>query len=255
MNMKVRAWTEGMNGKVEFAKSDSSFMPSGSYLLTHDGGKIVHLVDPAKQTYSVWDMDALFATLGQVLEGAEGVVELKFKDAESEDLGTEPGGQILGIDTTKKSWRTAYTMEMKVVFMERSQRQETTTQAWLAKGVDIPTLGIWFTVKPPTTGRPDLDLVLTESMQQIDGTPLKIVQQSKVTDKKGRGKSTNMTMEITALREEAVADNIFVMPEGYDEVPLIDLSGGDTAAKSQEGKGNPLKGLGGLFGKKKKGGG
>jgi hypothetical protein len=78
--MEVRAWAEGEYGKVEFTRSDSDLIPAGSHLLTRDGGQTVYQIDPAARTYSVWDMEALFASLGQALKGAEGVVELDFKD-------------------------------------------------------------------------------------------------------------------------------------------------------------------------------
>ncbi len=252
MNLKVQAWMEGNSGKVEFVKSDSDTMPKGSYLLTHDGGETVYLINPKKKTYSLWDTDALFATLGAMTKDAEGIIDIDFKDAEAEDLGTEPGGQLLGIDTTKKSWRTAYTMEMKVVFMERSRRIEATTDAWLTNEDSIPTLSsTWFAVKPPTTGDPDLDFVLSESMKRVDGTPLKVVQSTKMKDKKGRGKTSKMTMEITTLREESVDPNVFSMPEGYDEVPLFDLSEAGISAPTND-EDDPLKDLGGLFDSKEK---
>jgi len=250
MNMEVRAWADGESAKVEFTRSDSEFIPSGSYLLTTDGGQTVYLVDPAARTYSVWDMDALFATLGQALEAAQGVVELDFKDVMAEDLGSESGGEMLGYDTTKKSWRTGYTMDMKVVFMKQSQRMDTTTEAWMTDAIDNSTLGMWFTVQPPTTGNPDLDMILTQSMEQIDGTPLKVVQHTTMTDNKKKrrgGKTTTTTMEVTAFREESVDAGVFTMPEGLTETPLIPALGGQTGEED-----GPLKGLGGLFGGKKK---
>ena len=258
MNMEVRAWADGESARVEFTQSDSGLIPAGSYLLTRDGGLTVHLIDPAEQTFSVWDMEALFATLGQALQGAEGVVELDFKDVRSEDLGSEPGGELLGYGTTKESWHTGYTMDMKIVFMKQSQRLETTTEAWVTDEIDNPTLGIWFTVKPPTTGDADLDLILTQSMERMHGTPLKIVQQSTMTQQKkkkrgqtGRGRSTSTTMEVTAFREESVDSGLFVMPEGYTETPLFPEMGGEGQGDDQ---GGALKGLGGMFGRKKKDG-
>ena len=250
MNLNVNAWMDGDNGKVLFAKSDSDVTPKGSYLLTHDAGETVHLINPKKKTYAKWDMDAVFATLGQVMKDAEGVVDIVFKDATAEDLGTEPGGQILGVDTIKKSWRTGYTLGMTVVFMDQHRRMETTTDAWLSQDVSIPTLGnMWFAVNPPTTGNDELDFVLTESMKRVDGTPLKVVQRTKAKDKKGKGKTTKMTMEITELREETIAADTFAMPEDYKEVPLLDF-GGSSNDNIEKDEADPLKNLGGLFGDK-----
>lgn len=255
MNMKVQAWMEGDSGKVEFVKSDSDITPKGSYLLSNDGGETTYLINPKKKTYSPWDIDALFATLGELSKGAEGILDIDFKNLETEDLGTEPGGEMLGAEMTKKSWRTAYTMEMKVVFMERKRHIGTTIEAWLTNDVSIPTLNnIWFSVNPPTTGDPDFDRVLTAGMERIDGTPLKVVTNTTMTEKKGkRGKNNKVTMEVTALREESVDSSMFVMPEGYDEVLLFDLGAatgnadGADRTESEDTEGDPLEDLGGLF--------
>lgn len=249
MNMQVQAWMDGDSGKVEFVKSDSDVTPKDSYLLSNDGGKTVYLVNPNKKTYSLWDMDAMFVTLSELTKDAEGVIDIMFKDAEAEDLGTEPGGQILGVNTTKKTWRTAYSMEMKVVFMEKKQYADTRIEAWMTNDISLPALNsMWFAVTPPTTGNSDLDYVLTESTKRVDGTPLKVVQNTTISKKKkGRGKSEKITMEIVALREEPVDPAMFAMPVGYNEVPLIDYGGQGTTANDASDSNDPLKDLGGIF--------
>ena len=249
INTKSRGWVDGDNGKLEFTKSDSEVMPKGSYLLTNDGGETAYLINPKEKTISLWDLDAIFAALGEFTKEAEGVVDIDFKDPEAEELGSEPGGELLGMNTTKRSWRTAYSLEMNVVFMKQNRRMETTTDAWLTDEIDVKALRtIWFAINPPKTGDPDLDLVLTQGISQVDSMPLKVVQRTSMKNKKGRGKTSKTTMEITELREEAIDSSIFAMPEGYTEVPLFDFSGtGDEGGDGDD----PLGELGGLFDKEK----
>jgi len=248
MDMNVRAWAEDGQVKIEYLDSNNPIMPAGSYLLTTDGGQTVYLINPEEETYSVWDLNQVFAFLGQMSEATGGMMTIDFKDPMSESLGSEPGPTMLGYDTTRRTWRSGYTMDMKIAFMDQSNRMETTTEAWVTDEVEYPALGIWFTAKPPTTGDPELDQVLTDSMEQIRGMVLKMVQDTTMTNKKGQTSNSSTTMEVTTLREEAIDGSTFAMPVGYTETPLLpmpaEMEGGE--------EGGPMEGLKGLFGRKKK---
>lgn len=246
MQMDVRAWAEGDNVRVEYLVSNNPILPTGSYLLTRDGGQKVHLVRPQEQTYSTWDLNAMFNMLGQINAAAGGMMQIDFKDPMTEPLGSEPGGELLGYDTTHHTWRTGYTLDMKLAFMDQSSRMEATTQAWVTDELGVSGLNIWFKASPPTTGDPELDQVLTAHMAQIDGVVLKLRQDSTTTDKKGRTTNSSMTMEITTAREEPVDAAMFEMPEGFTETPLIPMP----AMQGEEGQENPMDALKGLFGRK-----
>lgn len=247
MTMNVRAWAEGDSVKVEYTSSDSPVMPEDSYLLTNDGGETVYLVRPADGTYSKFDMNQLLATVGQLSEATGGMVKIDFKDPKTESLDSGDGGEILGYDTTRRSWRTTYGMDMKVAFIDQSNRIDTVTEAWITDKIDYPALGIWFTAKPRTTGDPEFDEIITSGMDQIDGLVLKMKQDTTTTNKKGKESKSSMLMEVTALREESIDGKIFEMPDGLTEAPLVPGLSGD----GDESDG-PMKNLKGLFGRKKK---
>lgn len=251
MNMKVRAWADGDLARVEYQESDNPILPVGSYLLTRDGGQTVYLVNPQQQTYSVWDMDQLFAMFGQMSEMTGGMVDIDVHDPEAETLASEPGGELLGYDTMHHSWRTAFTTDIKMAFMNQSTRMETVTEAWTTDEIDLPVLGVWFRAKPPTTGDPELDQVLTDSMERLDGVVLKMRNESTTTNQKGRASQSTTLMEVTTLRAESVDQDLFVMPEGYTETPLLAGMAGMQGTQGEEEQG-PLGGLKGLLGRKKK---
>jgi len=251
MNMEVKAWSEGPNARVDYVKSDSPIMPAGSYLITTDGGKTAYLVNPEKKTYAPWDLDAIFNTFRQ---STSDLIKLDFSDVKSETLPSQPGGKILGYDTTLDSWRSSYTMNIKVMMMERHQHTESLTKAWVTDAVSNPALKIWLAVKPPTTGNEEFDKMLSDSMNQIHGTPLKLVQDSTMTNKKGRSQKNTMTMEVTKLQQGPVDAGLFVMPKGYTKVSLLQLAADNEqdGQKQESGKKeSPLSKLGGLFKKKK----
>lgn len=246
MALDVRAWAEGENVKVEYSDSNNPVLPQGSYLLTNDGGETVYLVRPADGTYSVFDMNQLLATVGQLSEATGGMMKIDFRDANTERLDSGDGGEILGYDTTRRAWRTTYAMDMKIAFVDQSNRIDTVTEAWTTAEIDYPALGIWFTAKPRTTGDPEFDEILTANMDQIDGLVLKMKQETTTTNKKGKSSKSSMLMEVKTVREESIDRKIFEMPDGLTETPLVPgLTGGDES----EG---PMKNLKGLFGRKKK---
>jgi hypothetical protein len=248
MEMRVRAWADGGKVRVEFLDSNSSFMPVGSYLLTLDGAKTVYLIRPEDKTYSVWNMDEVFGLLGSMSEASGGMVKIDFKDPFSETLGNEPGGTLLGYHTVHRTWRSGYTMDMKIAFMNQSSRMETVTNAWMTDEIRDPSLQIWFGARPPTTGDPELDEIITGGIENIEGLVLRLEQQTTTTNKKGKQSSSSTVMEVTLLREETPNVALFEMPSDYRETPLLPM--GEQMEGGQDE--SPMKSLKGLFGRKKK---
>lgn len=226
MEMQVRGWADGENARIEYTESNNPILSPGSYLLTTDGGENVVLVDPEEETYSVWDLSAAFQTLSRLEEMTGGMMKIDFQDPVSESLANEPGEEILGYSTTHRRWKSGFTLQMKMGFIDRSQRQETVTDAWVTDAVDDPGLFAWLRAMPPTTGDPELDEHLASEMGQVDGIVLRMVQETTTTNKKGRERTSTTRFEVTTLREEPVSDERFAMPEGYTEVSLVPESGG-----------------------------
>lgn len=250
MDMDVRAWAEEGMLRVEYVDSNNELLPEGSYLLTRDGGQTVYLVRPAEQTYSVFSLEQIFGMLGQMQEMSGGIVDIDFKDPFSEAVEESPGGTILGHSTTRKQWRSGYTMDLKVAFMDQSNRVVTDTDAWIAPAIDDPALRVWFGAVPPGTGDPELDAVLRSGMDVYDGMVLKLEQTTTTTNKKGRQTSSTTVMEVTELRQESPDPALFVMPENFTETPLIpEMAGMEADQGEEEG---PMKALKGMFGRKKK---
>ena len=254
-DMRVRGWADGDKVRIDYLDSQHGVLKEGQYLLTRDGGKTVFLIDPERKTYSQWDMAAVFSMLGNLEEASAGMVKIDFREPIAEPLGTRRGEPLLGYETNRHRWRTGYVMDMKVAFMDRSDRIETLSEAWVTPTLDDPALRIWFNATPPTTGDPELDLILTAQTERIDGMVLKLVQDTTTTDKKGKQSTSRTVMEVTTLRRETPEPAVFAMPVGYTETPLIpDLQAargeaGDQPAAEREGGLSALKGL---FGKRKK---
>lgn len=221
MKMRVRGWAEGDMARIEYVESNNPIMPPGSFVLTVDGGRTVHLIDPRKRTYAEFDRGQAFSVLNQ-LQGAGGQVNIAFKDPVSETLGTGPGETVLGYPTTRHSWRSGFTMEMKIAFVNRSQRSITTTDAWITTALRYPALFVWLKPTAPVTGNEELDGHLRDQTARLDkGLVLKMDQETVTTSGKGRKSTSRTRFEVTTLREEAIDASRFAMPADYTKVPLI----------------------------------
>ncbi|MGH9380039.1 MAG: DUF4412 domain-containing protein [Thermoanaerobaculia bacterium] len=255
MEMAVRGWAEAGKARVEFVDSNNPVMGAGTYLLTTDGGQTVYLVNPEERTYSHWDLAAIMSFFSRMGEATGGMVQMDFKDPVSERLSSQPGESVLGYPTTHYRWKSGYTADMKIAFMDRSDRYETATDAWATTAIEDPALFVWLRAMPPTTGDPELDTILAQEARQAEGLVLKMEQATTTTSKKGETASSTTRFEVTTLREEAVDESLFAMPSGYAETPLLP---GLAAMQAQQGEAEaqpqgPVKALKGLFGKKKDG--
>jgi hypothetical protein len=219
---QVRAWVEGPKSRVEITSGKKrDLLAPGSYLLTTDGGETLYLVNPDDKTYQVWDLDALFATFGAVMEGMEGVVSIDFTDLSSEKISQESGGSILGYGTQHVKWKSGYTMEMKILGMKRGQTVEMVQDSWVTPGLTDAGFAAWLRKDRFKTGNEGFDQLMEQEMEKVNGFPLKSVVQTTTQNKKGKGRTTTTTTEVKVLREEPVEAGIFELPEGYERIDLM----------------------------------
>ncbi len=239
----VDAWVEGEKARIEFVQSSVPMIDKGSYLVTRDAGKTLFLVNPKDETFSKWDLQAMLQAAGQVIEGMGGMVQMEFSDPQVENLGEQDGGTLVGLATRQHSFRTAYTIKVKVLGMKRRSTIESEQQIWASSDLDMPAMAVWLRTDQPT-GNEDLDKIIAAEYKQVTGFPVKTVTVTTTRDKKGREQTSRSVMEVTELRQgEELATTSFEVPAGYDEVPMPVFG---AANDNGEGEANPL---GGLFGR------
>lgn len=235
----VEAWVDGSSAKVLFTESNNPMAGSGTYVLTRDGGETVLLVNPEEKTYAEWDMEAMLAGLNQVMEQVGPLLNLEITDIEVEKLLEEPGGSLHGMSTTHYRYRTSYQMTVKVLGMGRSNLVERLQDIWSTRELNEPAMGLWLR-KTPTTGHEQLDQLIAAEMEKAQGFPLKSVEVTTSTDKKGRETVTRSSTEVTVLeRGVAVPAATFEIPEGYTRTEMAVPGAG--APEGEEGGRNPFK--------------
>jgi hypothetical protein len=249
--MQVKAWVEGEAAKVEFVTGDKEGpFSSGSYLVTKDGGETVYLVNPGEETYGSFDLEAMMAAAGQAMNALNqmgGMVKMEFTDVSSEMLSEEAGGSVLGYDTTHYRWKSGYTMRMKVMGMKQENRVDMIQDVWSTDELEARGFGVW--LRPDRalkTGNEEFDKLISSQAATVRGFPLKTVNVSTTTGKKGKTMQTTSTTEVVTLREESIPASTFGWPDHYTEVEILPAMPEDYGQQGED-DGGQKKGLKGLF--------
>lgn len=218
---KVRAWVDGPNAKVEFLTGKKKdLLAAGNYLVTTDGAETVYLVDPKEKTYQVWDLDALFATFGTMMEEMSDLIQLTYADTSSEKVLDEPGEAILGHPTQHVRWNMAYTLAMKMGPVKQKYIFEVVQDAWITDELEDEGFGAWLRKDRFKSGNEEFDRLMATEANKIKGFPLRTVVTTTTLTKKGKSRSTTSITEVTELREESVDAGVFEIPPGYVEVEM-----------------------------------
>jgi len=242
----VEAWIDGPRGKVVFSESGSPGLEAGQYLLTQDGGKTLYLVDPKEKAYAEWDLEAMLQMFGSLLQAMGPIVNFKIENVEVEKLGSESGGTVAGLPTTKTRWRTEYDLTLKVLGMGRKNHVETFQEVWSTGELADPALGLWLRAASPT-GFEELDELVSAEAAKLDGFPLKSIAVTTTTGQKGkRSQESRVTTEVTSLdRSVAIPASTFEIPEGYTQsqalVPQTAQGPEGEEEEEEEEEGNPFR--------------
>jgi hypothetical protein len=219
--MVMRTYIDGENGRIEFVSTQGNpLYAEGGYMLTHDAGSTIYLVNPAEMTYILLDLDAMLGMAGNMMNAMGGVMEMSFDNVTSENLGQEPGGELLGYPTTRYAWHTAYDMNMKVMGFTRKSHSETTTEVWCTDQLGSAGFNIWLRPDRMRTGNEALDELISQQLQLPECLPLRIVSTSTADGQRGESRSQTV---VTTLREEPALDaELFVLPADFTETTLLD---------------------------------
>jgi hypothetical protein len=250
-SMRVEGWIDGAKAKILFTESGNPMMSAGMYLLTIDGGSTLYLVNPEEETYSVWDLEAMLGSLGNIMDSIGGLMKMEVSDPQVEKLLEEDGGKILGYPTTHYRYRTAYTMEMKVMGIKRGNRFETVQDTWSTTAINDDGFFVWLRNAPKNTGFEAFDKIAEAEFSKIKGFPLKSVSTTVTSEgKKGKTSTSTSTTEVTLLDKTSVAGSTFELDPSFEEVPMMAVPGMVPADDSEEPQEEEE--TGGRFGKWKK---
>lgn len=217
-DVRVRAWVSGPRAKVVFLESDNQMYVVGDYMLSPDEGKTLFMVSPATRTYTKYDVVAMLAGMGGMVQGMRGTMKLSFESPQVEKLVEEDGGLVASLPTRHYRYRTSYSLSTQVAGGHKLTRiiEE---DIWTTTAVTDRALAVWLKKEPPSTGDLQLDGVIRSEMAKVQGFPLKRITTTRETDAHGVEQTGRVEMEVTQIKQVVVPASQFVIPRNYTEVP------------------------------------
>jgi len=256
--IRVEGWVEGPNAKIAFIEVGEAnpFLGEGKYLLTNDGGETLYLVDPKENTHAKFDLSQVLGVAGAVMDS--GMINMEVANHSVELLEKKDGPGMHGYDTEYRKYRTSYDLEMKIMGMRRADHFEVESEIWSAEGLDATGFQAW--MRPRKTGFEAVDTLMEGELSKMNGMPFKSVTTTRTegAKKKGRTTETVSTTEVTEFEKMNVADSMFALPEGSQEIqlmPLAPMEGQETEGEQPEEQQEEEGGLLNRFKKLRKSGG
>jgi hypothetical protein len=138
---------------------------------------------------------------------------------------------------------------MKMMGFKQETRVDMIQDVWSTTDLDARGFGVW--LRPDRalqTGNEEFDKLISSQAATVRGFPLKTVNVSTTTNKKGKSMQTTSTTEVTTLRDESIPASTFGWPDSYTEIEIIPEmpEGYDQQGEARE-DGGKKKGLKGLF--------
>lgn len=214
---KMRAWVEGPRARLEFLERTRKDLPQGSYLVTKDGGETVFLVNPKKKTFARWELDDAVNDVAERLKKDGGMVKLQVSDIGQENLLEEPSEPILGFPATHRRWSSGYTMKYALLGIQQERREDAVRDVWYSDRIGGAGFESLLSPKRLKTGHEGLDKVLAGKLGDPRGFTLRSETVTKVRKGKGEPQTLRARTEVTLLREEKGAPDLFEVPAGYAE--------------------------------------
>ncbi len=216
-DVTVHAYVSGSRAKVMFVESQAEIYNVGDYMLSPDEGKTLYLISPATRTYTKYDVPAMMAGMGGMVQGMRGMMKVSFESPTVEKLLEEDGGLVAGLPTRHYRYRTSYTVTMHIT---GAKKVSTVVEEdiWATQQLSDPALKVWLKQDPPSTGDAQVDQMIRAEMSKVQGFPLKRVTVTRTSDALGQHTSRS-EMDVLEVKQVAVPDKEFSLPDGYTEVP------------------------------------
>lgn len=214
-DVRVRAWVEGKQARIEFLESSVPEMETGTYLISKDGGETSYLVDPRSKSYERWDMSAMIGNMADIMRSMRSQMKVRFEEPTVEKLVDELGPQIDGLPTHHYRYRSSYVSHIE---MAETETISTVTEEdiWTTTAITDPGV-IALLNKRPSSGDEQLDRMIQKEMNKVSGFPLKRITSMRTETKKETSESRT-EMEIVEVKTLPIAAGMFQIPKGYMEL-------------------------------------
>lgn len=222
----------GDKARIDFAevKGPSPAMGKDGYILMHDGGATMYMVDTKEKQYMKIDAKALGGMFSSITSMTGGLMKMEVKNPSMSVRKLGAGESIIGYATEKWELKQAYTMTIKTFGFGSTTTNESTTTLWMApelKASELmnPFMDMARSIGGMFEGNKEWDEVVNGPTRELPQTAaLKMNSQQKTTDEKGKAQYSLSTMEVTEWRKGDVSSAALELPAGFKAIDMPNMA-------------------------------
>jgi hypothetical protein len=222
----------GDKARIDFAevKGPSPVMGKDGYMLLHDGGRTMYMVDTKEKQYMKLDTKALGSAFSSLTSMSGGLMKIEVKDASLSVKKLGAGETVLGHATEQWEMTQKYTMSIRTFGFGSTTTDETTSTLWFAPSLKPdelmnPFLDMARNLGAMFEGNPEWQQVVAGPSRELpQAAALKMQSRSKSTSDKGQTSYSISSMEVTEWTKGDVPASALELPKDYKAVEMPDLA-------------------------------
>lgn len=222
--MSGRAMVTATKGRLdidEASKEHGSMGEKGGYVLYDQTSMMI--VSPKDKQILKFGFDDLEKGMSSMLANAPGMrINISDVTVNFENLG--PGGELLGMSTTKYRITQDYKLAVKVAIMNRNSTEHVVQEFWMADQKHNFANPFARMGSMRGVGGGAFSELMAKSAEANakmgKGIPVKTLTTTTSTNDKGEHTTTVSTMELTELKSGDVDDALFVPPADYQVMDM-----------------------------------
>lgn len=222
----------GDRARIDFSevKGPSPAMGKDGYILMHDGGAVMYMVDTKEKQYMKIDAKAVGGMMSSLSSMTGGLMKIEVTNPSMSVRKLGAGESIIGYATEKWEIKQAYTMSMKTFGFGTTTTEESTATLWMApqmKSSEMmnPFMDMAKNVGTMFEGNKEWEqVVMGPSRELPEAAVLKMESHSKSTPDKGKPQYTISTMEVTNWTKGDVNASVFELPAGFKAIEMPNMA-------------------------------
>jgi hypothetical protein len=223
----------GDKARIDFAEvkgPSTPMMSKDGYMLVHDGGNTMFMVDTKEKQYMKIDAKALGSMFSSLSSMSGGLMKIEVKDASMSVKKIGAGESIVGYATEQWQIAQAYTMTVKTFGFGSTSRTESNTTLWMApqlKSSELmnPMIDMGRNMAAMFEGNAEWEKALTGPSKELPQVAvLKMRSTSKTTADKGKPQFSISDMEVTKWSKGDVAAADLELPKDFKAIEMPNMA-------------------------------
>ncbi len=221
----------GDRARIDFGevKGPSPVMSKDGYMLIHEGGEVMYMVDTKEKQYMKLEPKALGSMFSSLTSMTGGLMTIDVKNASMSVKKVGAGEPLLGYATEQWEIQQGYTMTIKTFGFGSTTKNESKTTLWIAPDLKAselmnPFLDMGRNMAAMFEGNKEWEKVIAGPTKELpEAAALRMHSTMKTTGDKGKTQYSVSSMEVTKWAKGDVPADALELPSGYKAVEMPNM--------------------------------